>query len=222
MAASDRDIRAKLSMSGPASLSDAELLSIILGEGSDGRSAIEMATQALDTAGGSLSQLASQDMTRLRMAGGLGVKRAAILCSSFELGRRVAGSNNSEITAITCNEDVLAIFSPMLETLPHEEFWVLYLSSANRILHKVKVSQGGVSGTAVDYKLIVKRAVELLAAAFIVVHNHPSGVCTPSKSDIEMTDKLRRGAELFEITLLDHVIISKGDNFSFRYNLLLE
>lgn len=218
----DRDVRAKLSVGGAESLSDAELISILISEGSDTMSALEFAQNVIDSVDGNLSRLAESDMIRMRMTGGLGVRRAAMLCTAFELGRRTADKESCKITTITSNEDVLAIFSPMLETLPHEELWVLYLSSANTILHKMKISQGGVSGTVVDSKLIVKRAVELLAASIIVVHNHPSGVCKPSDDDIAMTDKLVKGVSLFDIRLLDHLIISKSESFSFRHHGLIE
>lgn len=217
----DRDVRAKLSISGVESLSDAELISILIGEGSDTLSALELAQNVIDSMDGNLSQLAESNMVRMRMTSGLGVKRAAMLCTAFELGRRSIDKESHKITSIVCNEDVLAIFSPMLESLAHEELWVLYLSSANTILHKMKISQGGVSGTVVDSKLIVKRAVELLAVSIIVVHNHPSGVCKPSDEDIVMTDKLVRGMSLFDIRLLDHLIISKSESFSFRHHGLL-
>ena len=120
------------------------------------------------------------------------------------------------LTSITNNEDVVRIFRPQIASLPHEEFWVLYLSSANTIVGKVKVSQGGVSGTVVDHRLVVKRAIELLASGLILVHNHPSGVARPSEDDKVLTGKVSDAASLFDISVLDHLIITTGECFSFR------
>ena len=108
------------------------------------------------------------------------------------------------------------VFRPELEQLDHEECWAVYLSSSNRIIERQRISQGGVTGTVVDYKLIVKRAVERLAQGILLVHNHPSGNPSPSDADTLITEKLVRAASLFEITVADHVIITSGECYSFR------
>lgn len=117
---------------------------------------------------------------------------------------------------IMSDRDVIELFQPELAILPHEEFWVLYLNASNKILDRVRISQGGVTGTVVDYKLIVKRAVERLAQGILLVHNHPSGNPLPSDADTLITEKLVRAASLFEITVADHVIITSGECYSFR------
>ena len=212
----DRSIREKLVHQGAGTLSDAELISVIIQEGAHGSTAVELADAVLNAGGGSLSQLARAGVKTLRMTGGLGVKRAAVLSAALELGRRLALEETASPDVIRTNEDVEKIFRPQIAGLPYEEFWVLYLSSANTVVGKAKVSQGGVSGTVVDHRLIVKRAIELLASGLILVHNHPSGIARPSDDDIRLTEKIVAGAGLFNISVLDHLIITSGECFSFR------
>ena len=182
-------------------------------------SALETAGELLN--GRSLTELAGYDLKRLRSTASLGIKRAAVLIAAFELGRRLEVESASKLERISNSEDVEAIFRPLIGSLKHEEFWVLYLNSAGGILDRVKASQGGVSGSVVDHKLIVKRAVELLATAIIVVHNHPSGVTEPSDNDKEITAKLITACSLFDIELLDHVIVTAEESASFRDSKLI-
>lgn len=206
----------KLVNQGVGTLTDAELISIVIREGSNGMSAAGLAEKVLADAGGSLVRLAGSDLKTLRMTEGFGMKRAALLSAAFELCRRLNLEQAHTPSTVTGNEDVVKIFRPMLAQLPYEEFWVLYLSTGNTILDKAKVSQGGVSGTVVDHRLIVKRAVELLASRIILVHNHPSGLARPSPDDMTLTEKISGAALLFDITVLDHLIITPGECFSFR------
>jgi len=217
----DKEIREKLAVRGPESLSDAELVSIIVQDGGAGESALELAERVLSSAGGSLSRLGGMDLRQLRMVAGLGVKRAAWLAAALELGGRLKREEAVEAQVIAGNQDVVAMFRPLLAELAHEEFWVLYLTTANRVLDRVRVSQGGVSATIVDHKLIVKRAVELLASSMVLVHNHPSGAAHPSPEDLAVTEKLRQAASLFDIAVLDHLIISREAHYSFRQEGLL-
>lgn len=219
----DREVREKLTARGANTLSDAELLSVLLQEGAlSGESNVELAHRILQSPEFSLTALARMDIRRLRMVEGMGVRRAAILSAALELGRRLACEETVAPVSIRNNDDVLKIFQPQLSPLKHEEFWVLYLSSANTVIDKAKVSQGGVSGTMVDHKLIVKRAVELLASSVILVHNHPSGVAQPSDDDRFLTDKIELAASLFDIVVLDHLIITSGGYFSFRKEGLIK
>lgn len=212
----DSHIREKFMRQGAGALTNAELISMVIRDGGDGVSAAELAQKILDAAGGSLCGLSKTDMPALRMTAGLGVKRAAVLTAAFELGRRSAREESESPTVIRTHEDVEKIFKPLIASLPHEEFWVLYLSSANTVVGRVKVSQGGVSGTVVDHKLILKRAVELLASGLVLVHNHPSGIAEPSADDMQLTEKIAAGAALFDISVLDHIIVTTGGCFSFR------
>ncbi len=219
--ADDKSIRERLVHQGVGTLGDAELISVIIQEGAGGLSAVELARNVLDAHGGNLTQLARTGVRELRTVGGLGVKRAAVLSAALELGRRFALEDASSPDVIRTNDDVEKIFRHQIAELPHEEFWVLYLSSANTVVGKVKVSQGGVSGTVVDYRLIVKRAIELLASGLILIHNHPSGIARPSDDDIRITQNISDGATLFDIAVLDHLIITHSESFSFRQNGLI-
>lgn len=215
-AQTDRDVREKLASRGAESLSDAELLSIILQEGVGSQSALRLSEQLLAATRGSLYKISQMNMRSLRMVEGIGVKKAALVLSALELGCRAARENANSTTMITTSDDVVSLFRPLISALPYEEFWVLYLSTANGVLDKVRVSQGGVNHTIVDHKLIVKRAVELLASGIVVVHNHPSGVAQPSAEDIDLTQKIANAASLFEINLLDHLIVTATDSLSFK------
>ncbi len=207
--------REKLVRQSVAQLSDAELLSVIIRNA--GTPAVNLSERLLAECGG-LAGLSDMDFKALRMQQGLGVGRAAILAAVFELARRTTTSLNAPLpqAIIRTNEDVLEIFRYQLCGLDHEEFWVLYLSSANTVVGKEKAGQGGVSGVAVDYRLVVKRAVELLASAMVLIHNHPSGVAEPSGDDHELTTRIAEAAHLFDIQVMDHLIVTANSSFSFR------
>ncbi len=218
----DRQVREKLVSRGVKALTDTELLSVILGEGSAGYSAAETAERILDVYEGSFAAMAKADMTRLRMTEGIGVKRAAVLTAVFELADRLHRQEAAAPASIRTKDDVTALFAPLLARLPHEEMWALYLSSANGVIEKTRVSQGGVTALVVDYKLVVKRAVEVLASSLIIVHNHPSGVAAPSPEDIAITQRIAQAAALFDIRLVDHIIIADGASYSFRQYGMIE
>ncbi len=211
----DQRVRERLVHQGVACLNDAELLSIVIREGGGGRSAKEIAERLLMQNGGT-AQLARLEFKTLRMAEGIGTVRAASLAAAFELGRRMAQSNSGQLIRICNNQDVEDIFRPQLSGLAHEEFWVLFLSAANTVVGREKVGQGGVSGVPIDPRLVVKRAVELLSSSMILVHNHPSGVAEPSGDDRAVTSRIADAARLFDIDVVDHLIITGGECFSFR------
>lgn len=208
------NIRNKMASRGVESLDDRELLSLLVEDE-------QLAGVLLATYGGSLSRLAGEVETRLRMVGGLGLKRARLLLTAAEFGRRVAlsGAGNSDF--IVTSDDVVRMFRPQLERLNHEECWVLYLTASNRIIERQRVSQGGVTGTVVDHRLIVKRALELLATQLILIHNHPSGSPEASAQDKVLTGRIAEAAALFDIRLLDHLIIARDGDFSFRRERLI-
>ena len=199
---------------GIASLSDEELLTLLVEEPG-------VAASVLRSCGGSLASVAAEEPARLRMVGGLGRNRALRLLAAAEFGRRVAESRAGEADVIATSDDVVHLFRPKLQRLDHEECWVLYLTSSNRIIERQRVSQGGVQGTVVDHRLIIKRALELLATQLIMVHNHPSGAAEPSPQDKVLTERIARAAALFDIRLLDHLIISREGDFSFLREGLL-
>lgn len=205
-----QNIRNKMTSRGVEALDDRELLSLLLEDE-------QLAEVLLSTYGGSLSRLTSEPEARLRMVGGLGLKRARMLLLATEFGRRVAAAGAAESDFIATSDDVVRIFRPQLERLSHEECWAVYLTASNRVIERQRVSQGGVTGTVVDHRLIVKRALELLATQLILIHNHPSGTPEASAQDRALTERIARAAALFDIRLLDHVIIARGgDYFSFR------
>ena len=217
----DKEIRSKLISRGFSALDDTELLSIIIGEATNGMSAHNLAINIINSLGGSLSELSNCSISKLRMVESLGVKRAVHIASAIELGVRVNNSEKDKIRVITSNEDIITIFRPLIGRLLHEEMWVVYLSSANTILDKVKVSQGGVNGVFVDHKIVIKRAIELLACSMVLVHNHPSGGLIPSSEDINLTKRITQGAAFFDIALIDHMIITAESSFSFRNSSML-
>ncbi len=218
----DRAARERLPPQGAGVLDDAELLGLIVREGAGGRQATELARGLIEECGG-LEELSRADFKNLRMMQGLGITRAASLAAAFELGRRVSLRGPDIPQKIRTSEDVAGIFRAQMAALPYEEFWVLYLSSANTVVAREKAGQGGVAGVGVDHRLVVKRAVELLCSGIVLVHNHPSGVAEPSEDDRILTAAIVDAARLFDIRVVDHLIItSGGGSFSFRSAGLVE
>lgn len=216
----DKQVRQRLVARGTSELSDTELISLVIPTPKVGE-AIDVARQVYDHSGQSVTRLSHLSVGELRQAGGLGVDGAARLAAAFELGRRAAVAEHEEQSIIRGSDDIVALFTPLLAGLDHEEMWVLFLSSSNRIIERRKVSVGGSTSLVADCKLIIKRAIEQVAQSIIVVHNHPSGNPAESEQDKQFTERLRACAELFDIALLDHIIVSKGGSMSFRSKGLL-
>lgn len=210
-----KNLHDKLMSRGAVSLSDAELLAILVESATDQRDPKAVAEGLLSSCG-SLAGVARSDLSRLRMIEGIGLKRAERMVVAAEFGRRIARATTNDVECIKTDEDVARLMRPIFEGMQHEECWVLYLTASNRLIERQRVSQGGVQATVVDHRLIVKRALELLATQLIMVHNHPSGAAEPSLADKELTKKVKSAAALFDIRMLDHVIISREGNFSFR------
>lgn len=211
-----RNIQDKLLSRGVAHLDDEELLAAFLADGATDDGAVQLAKELLAQCGGSLQRLADSDVARLRMLAGLGLRRAVQLKAAVEMGRRVAVADSQSIDTITSDSDVVKIMEPLIGALPHEECWALYLASSGKIVDKVRISQGGVQATVVDYRMVLKRALEMLAVQVVLVHNHPSGSAEPSAQDRQLTERVAEGCRLFDIRLLDHVIIARGAHYSFR------
>lgn len=217
----DEKVREKLISKGASGLTDGELLSVIMRNGPNGESALELAERLLAHYNGNLTEMSLAGISRLRMFGSMGIARAAVVSAALELARRRQSEEAAAVDRLSSKDDVVAYFKPLIAELPYEEFWAVYLGVSNRILDKVKISQGGVSGTVVDTRLIIKRALDKLASSIIIVHNHPSGNPVPSDEDHTVTERLRDAASLFDIILADHVIITSGECFSFRAEGLL-
>ena len=212
--------REKLIEKGSKSLSDAELLGILLGSGSRNESAVGLAKRILNYAQNNLTELGRLGVDDFMLFKGVGEAKAVTLCSAFELARR-RKSEVIERIKITSATDVFNEISPFLADLNHEEFWVFFLNRANIVLRKEKISSGGIAGTVVDNKIILKKALLNLASSIILVHNHPSGNLNPSIQDKKVTRKMKLACELLEINLLDHLIIAGNSYYSFADELEL-
>lgn len=214
--------REKLLLKGKETLSDAELIAILLRTGVTGSSALDLAKKILHHVKGDLNALGKLSVTEIKkLEKGLGDTKAITIAAALELGRRRQASDTREKRAIHGSEDFFNYIYAEISDLQHEEFYVLYLNRANRpIIHK-HISTGGIAGTVADIKIILKHAVELLASSIIAFHNHPSGNLKPSQADISLTQKLKEAAKLIDVILLDHLIVGDKKYFSFADEGLL-
>jgi DNA repair protein RadC len=207
--------REKLMAGGTQSLSDAELIALLIGSGTRSISAVDLARQILHMAGNSLDKLGKYSVTDLKKLKGIGQARAVSIVAALELGRRRTAEDLPDIFKITGSADAFRLMHPVLCDLPHEEFWVLFLNRSNKVISKSKISQGGITGTVTDIRLILKTALDQLATSIILCHNHPSGNLQPSDADVSITRRLKESATLMDISLLDHLIIAGRNYFSF-------
>jgi len=219
--AEDDRPREKFSGLGRQGLSDAELIGIILGSGNRNETAVQLAQRMLSACSNNLNELAKLSLNDLRKFKGIGKVKAINIAAAFELGRRRVDSDAIERVKITSSSTAYQLLNKRLSDLPHEEFWVLLLNRANQVMKEENLSKGGVSGTVVDIRLICKMAVENAASGVVIAHNHPSGQVIPSEQDKTITKKLKEALKLFEISLLDHIIIGDQKYFSFSDDGLL-
>lgn len=213
--------REKLIRNGTASLSDAELLAILISSGTKDKSALDLGRELLGSVNNNLNTLGKLTIADLKKLNGIGDARAVTIAAALELGRRRKLAEMPDVIQIKCSKDVADIFQPLLSDLAHEEFWILFLNRSNKVIDRMKLSQGGISGTVTDVRLVMKKAIEYLASGIIVCHNHPSGNLNPSESDSKITTKIKEAGNLMDIQLLDHLIISDKDYYSFADNGLL-
>jgi DNA repair protein RadC len=213
--------REKLIHKGTASLSDSELLGILISSGTRQKSAVDLGRELLALVNNNLNSLGKLSINDLKKLHGIGTARAVTIAAALELGRRRKLAEVPEVAQIKCSGDVADIFQPLLADLSYEEFWILFLNRSNRVINRMKLSQGGISGTVTDVRLIMKKAIEYLASGIIVCHNHPSGNLNPSESDSKITQKIKDAGNLMDIQLLDHLIISDKDFYSFADNGLI-
>ena len=207
--------REKLLQRGETALTDAELIAILLGSGNRQETAVELSQRVLKDVENSLSAIARKSVRELMQYNGIGVAKAVTLVAALELGRRRRIELAVQQPKIKSSKDVFDRMQPILSDLPHEEFWVLYLNNSNIVLQQEKHTQGGITGTLVDSRLIFKQAILLGAVAIILVHNHPSGTLIASSSDKALTKKIQMAAQTLDIKVLDHVIITEKAYFSF-------
>lgn len=206
--------REKLMLKGKKSLSDTELIAILLGTGTASMSALDVAKsllQAVDNDLHALGQLTVKELTRIK---GIGEAKAITIVSALELGRRRKYTSHGHRPRIRASKDAYKLVQHLTD-IQHEELWILLLNRSNQVIHKQQISQGGVAGTVVDPKIIFKTALTELASGIILAHNHPSGSCKPSPQDIEATKKVKESGKLLEIQLHDHIIVAGKSYYSF-------
>jgi DNA repair protein RadC len=207
--------REKLIAQGRQGLSNAELVAILIGSGNADETAIELAQRILQTCNNNLLELGRLEVNDLCQFKGIGTAKAVSIIAAMELGRRRQMSQAVEKLQIRSSKDLADTLFPLLADLRTEAFWILYLNRGNRIIGKEKMSAGGVSGTVVDIKLLMKHALQHLSSVIAVAHNHPSGTLQPSQADIQLTKKIKQAAELMDIRLLDHIIVAGHQYYSF-------
>lgn len=216
--AEDDRPREKLIKKGKSALSSAELIAILIGSGSREESAVDLAKRILAHAGNDLNKLAKMSVKDLSRFKGMGEAKAVSIIAALEVGARRQSAEALTSDQITHSAALYEILKPMMMDLPHEEFRVIYLNRANKILANERISTGGITGTVADVKIIFKKALELLASSIILAHNHPSGNLTPSAADIQLTRKMRETGKIMEIDVLDHIIVTESGYYSFADN----
>jgi len=213
--------REKLRDKGARSLSDAELVAILIGSGSVQESAVDLSKRILASVDHNLQNLGKLSNAQLMTFKGIGEAKAIKISAAMEISYRRRETNQKKLDKIKTSSSVFEIMNPLLGHLFHEEFWVLFLNNSSKILAKTQMSKGGMTGTIVDVRIVMKQALEYSATAIILVHNHPSGALQPSKSDIILTEKFKLAAESLDIKVLDHIIVTEKDYFSFVDESLL-
>jgi len=213
--------RGKLRDKGKASLSDAELVAILIGSGNRNESAVDLSKRILASVDNNLNALGKLSLKQLMDFKGIGEAKAITIAAALEIGRRRGGEALVQKNKITSSQSVFQVMQPILGELPHEEFWILYLNNSNKIIRKNQLSKGGITGTLVDVRLVLKNALEVGATGLILSHNHPSGTLKPSEADKQITKKLKLAGESLDIKVLDHVIITEKAYFSFADEGLL-
>jgi len=207
--------REKMLSKGRDSLSDAELIAILIGSGNRQESAVGLSKRILASVNNNLNELASLSISDLIKFKGVGQAKAISIITAITLGRRTQLENAMVKPIIKSSTSVFNIMQPRIGNLTHEEFWVLYLNNSNKIIHSKQLSKGGVTGTLVDIRILFKKAIELLATGIVVCHNHPSGKITPSDSDKKLTQKIKEAGRILDVKLLDHLIITEKNYYSF-------
>lgn len=213
--AEDDRPREKMMLKGKAALSDAELLAIIMGSGNREQTAVDLAKQILADVENNWHELARLTLHELCQYKGIGEAKAISIITALEIGSRKAHQLALEKPEVRGSKSAFNILQPMMADLTMEEFWVIFLNSSNKVISIEKISNGGIAQTLVDKRIIFKKALEKMATAIIVAHNHPSGNLKPSESDLSLTQSIKDAGKLLNITLLDHLILSQTAYYSF-------
>ncbi len=207
--------REKMFLKGRKSLSDVELIAILISSGNKQESAVDLSKRILASVNNNLNELSSLSILDLMRFKGIGKAKAISIITAITLGRRAQLEEAMFKPIIKSSKSVFKIMQSIIGNLRHEEFWVIYINNSNKVIHINQLSKGGITGTLVDIRLLYKKAVELLATGVVVCHNHPSGKLQPSNFDIELTQKIKQAGLTLDIKLLDHLIIAKKTYFSF-------
>lgn len=207
--------RAKMVSKGKNSLSDTELIAILIGSGNREETAVAVSKRILASVNNNLNELATLSILDLMKFKGIGEAKAVSIVTAITLGRRTQLENAMVKPIIKSSKSVFNIMQPQIGNLAHEEFWVLFLNNSNKVIYRDLLSKGGITGTLVDVRMLFKKAVDLLAIGIIVCHNHPSGKIYPSEADKILTKKIKDAGLILDIKLLDHLIITEKDYFSF-------
>ena len=219
--AEDDRPREKFLLKGKNSLSDAELLAIIMGSGNREDSAVELARKILNSVGNNWHNLSLLQISDLMKFKGIGEAKAISIAAALEIGRRRAAQEVPEKVQVTSSQESYKVLLPYLSDLQTEEFWAIYLNQNNRILGKGKLSSGGINQSVVDVRILFKTALEYFATGIVIAHNHPSGNLKPSNEDLKITKQITEAGKILNIQLLDHLIIVQNSYLSFADENLL-
>lgn len=207
--------REKMMLKGAEALSDAELLAILIGSGNTEESAVGLMQRVLATAGNDLNRLGKWEIHDFARFKGLGPAKSITILAALELGKRRKLREHAERLTIRSSDDIYQLFHPLLCDLPNEEFWILLLNQAAKVIDKVRISRGGIDQTTADVRSILREALLQRATQIALIHNHPSGNTRPSNDDLRLTQLVQKGAQTMNIRLLDHVIVTDGSYYSF-------
>ncbi|WP_375578987.1 DNA repair protein RadC [Marivirga tractuosa] len=213
--------REKLLTHGRSVLSDAELIAILIGSGTQSLSAIDVGKNILSGVNNDLNHLAKFSVKELMKFKGIGQAKAISIIAALELGRRRKESAVQEKPKIVSSQDAYNLLKSVMLDLHHEEFWVIMMNRANRVIRMKRVSSGGISGTVADVKVIFKEAIDQMASALILAHNHPSGNRNPSEEDVRLTRKMKESGQLLDIPVLDHIVFAEDKYYSFADEAML-
>ena len=211
----------KLVLHGPGFLSNAELISIIIRSGCTNTSAVELSKQLLHSSENDIHVLGKKTIDEFRKIKGMGMVKSTALAAAFELGRRREARPQKKRATIRSSKDIAAMLWPAMKDLRHEVFRIALLNRANHVIHMETISEGGITGTVADPRIILRIALEKHATGLILCHNHPSGNIQPSEADKAITSKIQHAAALHDIRLLDHLIIGENNYLSFADEGLL-
>ena len=213
--------REKLLLKGKNALSHAELIAILINSGNKEESAVALSKRILASVALNLTELGKLSVNDLMKFKGIGEAKSISIIAALELGRRRRGEEAIEKKQVTSSSSVFELMQPIIGELSHEEFWIVYLNNSNKVLKKIQLSKGGIVGTLVDVRLVLKAALQIDAVGLILTHNHPSGSLIPSQADKKITQKLKIASETIDIKVLDHLIITEKAYFSFADENLL-